>query len=138
MFPDCTGLCVKSGLSVRSFMAMGFADLSTSACTAYLDCYGGDDRKAVKVLPTDGTNSFPWEVSYSYSYSYSYGDDDDYDDTFDRAYGEAFCEESGFDDEASCTAYGECCVWDKSACYYNAEDDDWLTGSKLHKDCPRN
>jgi hypothetical protein len=40
--------------------------------------------------------------------------------------------------EASCTAYGECCVWDKSACYYNAEDDDWLTGSKLHKDCPRN
>ena len=76
--------------------------------------------------------------SYSYSYSYSYGDDDDYDDTFDRAYGEAFCEESGFDDEASCTAYGECCVWDKSACYYNAEDDDWLTGSKLHKDCPRN
>ena len=52
--------------------------------------------------------------------------------------GEAFCEESGFDDEASCTAYGECCVWDKSACYYNAEDDDWLTGSKLHKDCPRN
>ena len=42
------------------------------------------------------------------------------------------------DDEASCTAYGECCVWDKSACYYNAEDDDWLTGSKLHQDCPRN
>ena len=28
---------------------MGFADLATSACTAYLDCYGGDDRKEVKV-----------------------------------------------------------------------------------------
>ena len=38
----------------------------------------------------------------------------------------------GFDDVLSA------CVWDKSACYYNAEDDDWLTGSKLHKDCPRN
>ena len=167
MFDDCTGICVKSGRSVRSFKGMGFADLATSACTAYLDCYGGDDRKAVKV--------------------HSYADDDDFfdDDLYanivcdgqtpdnycdcgsgplgdceanpsfcaceeaqapdccdgsagDRADGEAFCEESGFDDEASCTAYGECCVWDKSACYYNAEDDDWLTGSKLHKDCPRN
>ena len=28
-------------------------DLATSACTAYLDCYGGDDRKGVKVLPAD-------------------------------------------------------------------------------------
>ena len=42
----CTGLCVKSGRSVRTFREMGFADLATSACTAYLDCYGGDDRKA--------------------------------------------------------------------------------------------
>ncbi|CAH0365652.1 unnamed protein product [Pelagomonas calceolata] len=90
MFPDCTGLCIKTGQSVRTFMEMGFADLSTSACTAYLDCYGGDDRKAIKVLPTDGTNSFPWGGggsyfywSYSYSYefeSYSYGDDDFFDD----------------------------------------------------------
>ena len=39
---------------------MGFADLATSACTAYLDCYGGDDRKAVKV--------------------HSYADDDDFFD----------------------------------------------------------
>ena len=189
MFDDCTGICVKSGRSVRSFKGMGFADLATSACTAFLDCYGGDDRKAIKVLPTDGTNSFPWDVSYSYLYwsfsydfeRYSYRDDDEYSNIVcdgqtpdnycdcgsgplgdceanpsfcaceeaqapdccdgsagDRADGEAFCEESGFDDEASCTAYGECCVWDKSACYYNAEDDDWLTGSKLHKDCPRN
>ena len=35
-------------------------DLATSACTAYLDCYGGDDRKAVKV--------------------HSYADDDDFFD----------------------------------------------------------
>ena len=53
MFSDCTGLCVKSGRSVRTFREMGFADLATSACTAYLDCYGGDDRKGVKVLPAD-------------------------------------------------------------------------------------
>ena len=52
--------CVKSGRSVRSFKGMGFADLATSACTAYLDCYGGDDRKAVKV--------------------HSYADDDDFFD----------------------------------------------------------
>ena len=39
---------------------MGFAALATSACTAYLDCYGGDDRKAVKV--------------------HSYADDDDFFD----------------------------------------------------------
>ena len=52
-FEDCTGICVKSGRSVRTFKEMGFADLATSACTAYLDCYGGDDRKGVKVLPAD-------------------------------------------------------------------------------------
>ena len=34
--------------------------VATSACTAYLDCYGGDDRKAVKV--------------------HSYADDDDFFD----------------------------------------------------------
>ena len=60
LFDDCTGLCVKSGRSVRTFRQMGFADLATSACTAYLDCYGGDDRKAVKV--------------------HSYADDDDFFD----------------------------------------------------------
>ena len=32
---------------------MGFADLATSACTAYLDCYGGDDRKTMKVADDD-------------------------------------------------------------------------------------
>ena len=53
LFEDCTGLCVKSGRSVRTFKQMGFAALATSACTAYLDCYGGDDRKGVKVLPAD-------------------------------------------------------------------------------------
>ena len=58
MFEDCTGLCVKSGRSVRTFRAMGFADLATSACTAYLDCYGGDDRKGVKVLPADDDDFF--------------------------------------------------------------------------------
>ena len=84
---------------------------------------------------TDGTNTFPWEGAYSYLFRHLYGDDDEYDDTSDRAYGEAFCEESGFDDEASCTAYGECCVWDGSACYYNHEDDD--PDAKVHKDCPR-
>ena len=45
---------------MRTFRAMGFADLATSACTAYLDCYGGDDRNAVKV--------------------HSYADDDDFFD----------------------------------------------------------
>ena len=60
LFEDCTGLCVKSGRSVRTFKQIGFADLATSACTAYLDCYGGDDRKAVKV--------------------HSYADDDDFFD----------------------------------------------------------
>ena len=60
LFEDCTGLCVKSGRSVRTFKQMGFADLAASACTAYLDCYGGDDRKAVKV--------------------HSYADDDDFFD----------------------------------------------------------
>ena len=45
---------------LRTFKQMGFADLATSACTAYLDCYGGDDRKAVKV--------------------HSYADDDDFFD----------------------------------------------------------
>ena len=58
MFDDCTGLCVKSGRSVRTFKQMGFADLATSACTAYLDCYGGDDRKGVKVLPADDDDFF--------------------------------------------------------------------------------
>ena len=58
MFSDCTGLCVKSGRSVRTFREMGFADLATSACTAYLDCYGGDDRKGVKVLPADDDDFF--------------------------------------------------------------------------------
>ena len=58
MFSDCTGLCVKSGRSVRTFRAMSFADLATSACTAYLDCYGGDDRKGVKVLPADDDDFF--------------------------------------------------------------------------------
>ena len=53
LFEDCTGLCVKSGRSVRTFKQMGFAALATSACTAYLDCYGG--------VPTDGTNTFPWD-----------------------------------------------------------------------------
>ena len=33
--------------------ALDFADLATSACTAYLDCYGGDDREGVKVLADD-------------------------------------------------------------------------------------
>ena len=57
-FEDCTGLCVKSGRSVRTFKQMGFADLATSACTAYLDCYGGDDRNGVKVLPADDDDFF--------------------------------------------------------------------------------
>ena len=42
---------------LRTFKQMGFADLATSACTAYLDCYGGDDR-AVKVLPADDDDFF--------------------------------------------------------------------------------
>ena len=58
LFEDCTGLCVKSGRSVRTFKEMGFADLATSACTAYVDCYGGDDRKGVKVLPADDDDFF--------------------------------------------------------------------------------
>jgi len=33
--------------------------VATSACTAYLDCYGGDDdRKGVKVLPADDDDFF--------------------------------------------------------------------------------
>ena len=39
--------------ALRTFKEMGFADLATSACTAYLDCYGGDDREGVKVLADD-------------------------------------------------------------------------------------
>ena len=33
--------------------------------------------------------------------------------------GEDLCEESGLDDEASCTACGKCCEWDGSRCTYN-------------------
>ena len=37
----------------------------------------------------------------------------------DRESGEDLCEESGLDDEASCTACGKCCEWDGSRCTYN-------------------
>ena len=50
----------------------------------------------------------------------------------DTATGEAFCERSGLDDEASCTACGKCCEWDGSSCSYNLKPN-----RKPHKDCPR-
>ena len=70
---DCTGFCVKSGASVDYFKSLGFGDLATSTCTAYLDCYEDEERTAIESLPTDGTNDFlPGEGAGSYSYSYSY------------------------------------------------------------------
>ena len=51
---------------------------------------------------------------------------------FDRESGEDLCEESGLDDEASCTACGKCCEWDGSRCTYNLKPN-----GKPHSDCPR-
>ena len=55
-------------------------------------------------------------------------------DVVDTATGEAFCERSGLDDEASCTACGTCCEWDGSRCNYWIERE---TSSGPNKDCPR-
>ena len=42
----------------------------------------------------------------------------------DRESGEDLCEESGLDDEASCTACGKCCEWDGSRCTYNLKPEE--------------
>ena len=55
-------------------------------------------------------------------------------DVVDTATGESFCERSGLDDEASCTACGTCCEWDGSRCNYWIERE---TSSGPNKDCPR-
>ena len=55
-------------------------------------------------------------------------------DVVDTATGEAFCERSGLDEEASCTACGTCCEWDGSRCNYWIERE---TSSGPNKDCPR-
>ena len=125
LYSDCTGLCIKSE-EIEYFKALGFGDLATSACTAILDCYEGDDLAAMEALPRDGTNDQFVDDDGSYSYSYSYD------------VGDACDDETGFYDCVTAAVLSGAVTQDEAEAAFDAisgvEDGDWSTCAEFLQD----
>ena len=125
LYSDCTGLCIKSE-EIEYFKGLGFGDLATSACTAILDCYEGDDLAAMEALPRDGTNDQFVDDDGSYSYSYSYD------------VGDACDDETGFYDCVIAAVLSGGVTQDEAEAAFDAingvEDGDWSTCAEFLQD----